>query len=126
MKKIAYLLLPAILFILSLPALATGYEYNWDLNDNEAFALGGGLIIGLIILWIVLMAIGIFFFVFWILMLIDVNKREFAEKNTWLIILIVSFFIGLSWLAALVYYFAIKRESKKQTTVKVEENIEKN
>ena len=56
---------------------------------------------------ICVLAIG--FLIFWIMMVIDCAKREWPEKNTWLIILLVSILIQLHWLAALVYYFTVKR-----------------
>ena len=76
-------------------------------------AAAGALFGGLAIVWLVLVVVGIAFLVFWILMLVDCLKRtnwkQESDKNLWLIILIVGFVVGLSWLAAVVYYFAIKR-----------------
>ena len=48
--------------------------------------------------------------VFWILMLVDVVKRDFKkseEKIVWLLIILFFHFIG-----ALVYYFVVKRKLK--------------
>jgi hypothetical protein len=46
-------------------------------------------------------------------MLIDAFKRtnwqDENQKNLWLVILIVSIFVGFSWLAAILYYVIIKR-----------------
>ena len=53
-------------------------------------------------------AIGIFVFIFWILMIVDVVKRHFhksEEKIVWLLIILFFHFIG-----ALVYYFVVKRK----------------
>ncbi|MFA6604227.1 MAG: hypothetical protein WCT10_05345 [Patescibacteria group bacterium] len=49
------------------------------------------------------------FLVFWVLMIIDCAKRDWPDKNTWLVILVLSILIQLHWLAALLYYFLIKR-----------------
>lgn len=88
-------------------------------------AAGAGLFTSLMILWIIIAVIGTIFFIFWIFMLIDVLKRknwhDANQKNLWMILLIVSVFIGLYGIAAIVYYFAVKRaldkESPKPNTV---------
>jgi uncharacterized membrane-anchored protein len=54
---------------------------------------------------------------FWMFMLIDCLQREEGdfpedkpnEKNNWLVVLLVSFACGMSWLGALVYYFKVKK-----------------
>ena len=51
-------------------------------------------------------------FIFWIVMLIDALRRQWPhedQRTLWLIILIASFFVQLYWLAAVVYFFAIKK-----------------
>lgn len=57
------------------------------------------------------MLIGLAFFIFWIIMLVDCVKRQFEARNTWLAVLIVSLFLQLSWLAAILYYFMVKRKN---------------
>ena len=74
----------------------------------------GGLAIGFVIffffLWFAIIALGIFLFVFWILMIVDVAQRKFKNENDKIVwILIVAL---LSWIGALVYYFAIKKSDK--------------
>lgn len=74
-------------------------------------------------LFFILMALlGLFWFgfmvaatVFWILMLIDLLKREFPPKKQneqiiWVIVLIFTY-----WLGALLYYFLVKRPDQKQS-----------
>jgi len=80
---------------------------------EEVFAgtmfLGGMLVYA--IFMIVMFAIGIFALVFWILMLIDVIKRDFKKENDkimWVLIVVLAGIIG-----ALIYYFIVKRENKK-------------
>ncbi|MBC7333158.1 MAG: PLDc N-terminal domain-containing protein [Actinobacteria bacterium] len=69
------------------------------------------------------MLVGIFFFVVWILMLIDCIKRkenEFPEggenaKTIWLIVLIATWAVGFSWLAAILYYFMVVRKMPRSS-----------
>ena len=50
-------------------------------------------------------------------MLVDVFKRtnwqDDGQKNLWMIILIVSLFIGLSGIASIIYYFVVKKPLDK-------------
>jgi len=72
---------------------------------NELWSLG--IFLPLILIGV---ALAIFLFVFWILMIIDVAKRKFkheGDKIVWIIIVVL-----LGWLGALIYYFAIKRTSR--------------
>ncbi len=114
MKKIAKIIMPLVLFaLLVFPVMAQELDWDWEYTaeDEAAAAIAGGLGIGLIILWLVFAAIGLFFFIFWIIMLVDCVKRQFPERGMWLAILIISIFIGLSWLAAIIYYFVVKRKN---------------
>ncbi len=94
-------------------------------TDAAATAAGGtaaaGLVGGLLIFWLIFLVIGLGLFIFWIIMLIDAFKRtnwqDDNQKNLWLIILIVSIFVGLSGLAAILYYFIIKRALDSKATV---------
>lgn len=114
MKKIflVMLVLP-LLLCLAAPALAqSDYDYDWDTTTTTSDAAGAAVGIGLIIVWIVVIAVALAFFIFWIIMLLDCIKRDFPQRSTWLIILIVSIFVGgLYWIAALVYFFVVKRKN---------------
>lgn len=69
-----------------------------------------GFIFFIIFLWFAMIALAIFLFVFWILMIIDVAQRRFKNENDKIVwILIVAL---LSWVGALVYYFVIKKSNK--------------
>lgn len=100
----------------SAPLLALAeYDYDYDYGtttttDAEA-AAGLAVLGGMLIFWIIAMVIGLAFFIFWIVMLVDCVKREFEQRSTWLAVLIVSMFLGLSWLAAIIYYFMVKRKN---------------
>jgi len=49
--------------------------------------------------------------VFWIFMVIDATKRQWAERNMWLIVLWLSLFFGLYLVSALLYYFLVYRKN---------------
>jgi len=73
--------------------------------------LAPGLLFAVILLIIAIIAFAIFMFVFWILMIIDCTKRKFKsdnEKVIWILLLVF-----LSWLGALIYYFAVKAPNKR-------------
>ena len=74
---------------------------------NMMFGFGiFGLLFGLVVF-----ALSILAFVFWILMLIDCVKRKFkedTEKIIWVLVLIFTGIIG-----ALIYYFIVKNKKKK-------------
>ncbi|MDD5552022.1 MAG: PLDc N-terminal domain-containing protein [Candidatus Pacebacteria bacterium] len=56
----------------------------------------------------------IFSIIFWILMLVDVVKRDFKkedDKTMWVLIIALTGFVG-----ALIYYFMIKRKVPKKKT----------
>ena len=61
-------------------------------------------------LWVTLVAVlfgllGLFLFVFWIMMLVDAIKNQTENKALWVVIII---FLG--WLGAIIYYFAAKKK----------------
>ncbi len=55
-------------------------------------------------------------FVFWLLMLIHAVQHKSPNRDTWLIVLVVSFVTGFSLVGALVYYFAEKKKAELATT----------
>lgn len=76
-----------------------------------AGAAVGAFVILFILFWIVIIGLAIFAFVFWILMIVDVAKRNFKQENDkimWILIVILTGIIG-----ALIYYFMVKRKDKK-------------
>lgn len=99
-------------------AHATDYEYSTDYGTTAASSTAAAGVVGVILVfWIIALVIGLALFIFWIIMLIDAFKRtnwqDDSQKNLWLILLIVSIFVGLSGLAAILYYFIIKRALDK-------------
>lgn len=69
--------------------------------------------IGFFIIWGLMVILGIFLFIFWIMMIIDVAKRQNwkddSEKTLWLLIVIL-----VGYLGAVIYYFALKRDRDKK------------
>ena len=57
-------------------------------------------------IFVIIFAVAIFFFVFWIKMLIHAIKTESENKAVWIILIVV-----LQLLGAAIYYFAVKRKS---------------
>lgn len=103
---------------LAVPALAhAADDYSSTTTDTATGAAAGTAMAGFVGIWLIffliMVAVGIAFLIFWIIMLVDAFKRtnwqDESQKTTWLIILIASIFIGLSWLAAILYYFIVKK-----------------
>jgi len=72
----------------------------------------GGLIILAVLFGLVMLALAVLIFVFWISMLIDCLKRKFkedTEKIVWVIVIVFTGVIG-----ALIYYFIVKVKDKKK------------
>ena len=57
-----------------------------------------------------LFLIGVLFFIFWIIMIVDAAKRKFAESNDKIVWILVLVLVG--WIGALVYYFVVYRRHK--------------
>ncbi len=47
-------------------------------------------------------------FVFWVWMVVDCAKRNFPEKNKWLIILVLGYIVS-----AVFYFFMVKLKNQK-------------
>ena len=71
----------------------------------------GGFVILFIFFWLVLIGLAIFSFVFWILMIVDIAKRDFKKENDKIMWILIVIFTGI--IGALIYYFVVKREKKK-------------
>jgi len=87
-----------------------------DTTGTEAAAgvAAASIFGGLIFVWIVVGLVFLIFFIWWIFLLIDCVKRDFPEKNTWLIVLIVGWLFGFVWLVDLLYYFMVVKKYKSQ------------
>ncbi len=80
-----------------------------DLTNAVPAAAGAGIMGGLLLFLLFIVVLNVALLVFWVFMLVDCLKREWPEKNTWVVALIVSLFFGFHWLSGLLYYFMVKR-----------------
>ena len=103
------------------PALAKAADYNYS-SDYGTTASSSAALGAFAVVWLVFVLgaviIGIALFIFWLIMLIDAFKRtnweDENQKNLWLILLIVSIFVSLWGLSAILYYFIVKRALDKK------------
>ena len=73
---------------------------------NNVSDPSGGFLVGIVLLYGFFILLGLASFVFWIVELIDVARREFRDSGTktiWLLVVIFAHSLG-----ALIYYFAGK------------------
>lgn len=127
MDKITKLLVKStfVTTALASPMMAFAQTADYSTTSSgEMTSAGWGVLAFIVIMFLVLIAAAIFFFIFWIVMLIDAfqrtNWQDDNQKNLWLIALIVSFFFSMSWLAAILYYFIIRKPlGKAVPTAKV-------
>ncbi len=72
-----------------------------------------GLITSFGVAILIIVAISIAFFVWWIFMLVDALRRtnwtDDSQKTSWLAILIVGLILGFGWLVTILYYFMIRK-----------------
>ncbi len=114
MKKfnLAQAALTAVAAVLTLSPAALAHAGDYDYSTGSS-AVGASFAFGLWIFLLVLVVIGLAITVFWVVMLIDAlqrkNWRDESQKNLWIILLIGSFFVSMTWLAAIVYYFAVRK-----------------
>ena len=98
-----------------LPQLAKAaedvYDYSTTTSDAVAATTASGLAIGLIMLWVVAVAIGLAFLIWWIVLIVDLVNRDFPEKSTWMIVMILGFVLGFLWLACILYYFMVVKKN---------------
>jgi len=67
---------------------------------------------GVLIFWFIVGLVRLGFFIWWIVLLVDLSKREFPEKNTYLILMILALFIPVMLeVMCLVYYFGVVKKS---------------
>jgi hypothetical protein len=78
------------------------------MSSDPSSAIAGGIFGAFMLLYVGAIILGILFSVFWIIEIIDVARRQFADPNmkiVWLLIVILLHGIG-----ALVYYFVGKKQ----------------
>lgn len=86
--------------------------YNSDYTTSGADSAAGAAIgLGMMAFFGVLALVGLAFFIFEIMMIMDCVKRDFEQRTVWLVVLIVGLFFGYGWLAAVIYYFTVKHKN---------------
>jgi len=86
-------------------ALAQCYLNGEEIPCSEMPGWFWGFMIGMPIL-------GILFFIFWLVMLIDAIKNQKENKLMWILLIVL-----LNVLGAIIYYFVEKRKRKKTATI---------
>lgn len=56
-------------------------------------------------------ALIVFLFIFWVLMIIDIAKKKFKNDNDKIVWILIVIF--LNWIGAIIYYFVIKKRGKR-------------
>jgi heme/copper-type cytochrome/quinol oxidase subunit 2 len=108
---------PVIFSIILFAAAALSSCTSEDAAVGAAAGLAGIWIIFLVLVWLVVAAIGIFFFVIWIITLIDCAKRDNDEfpdatensKLIWILVIVLAGGIG-----AIIYYFIVMRKMPRK------------
>ncbi|MFA7654289.1 MAG: PLDc N-terminal domain-containing protein [Candidatus Magasanikbacteria bacterium] len=99
-------------------AVALAQEAACKLNGQEVpcdkmLEKAGGVVgwgIGMILLiGLIFFGLGIFCFVFWLLMLIHAASKPINDKVVWVLVIVFTGIIG-----ALIYYFVVKKEFDKK------------
>src|SRR4030042_5573251 len=128
MKRI--LILASFFLLAAMSLLGTGCTSSWMASKWGAEDFFGGMAVsgftGVFICFAVIGGlIGLFFFVIWIIALVDCAKRKPDEfppgtgeenaKTIWLLVLIATFFVTqLNGVAAIVYFFfGMKKKARK-------------
>jgi len=101
--------------LLTSPVLANSYSSS---NSSDgAFAA-----IFMLIIWLLIccsVVLGIFLFIYTIVMIIDVAKRDdYADKSLWLVLLIVGLVFGFSFIITPLYYFLVKKKLDNTVSAK--------
>lgn len=84
-----------------------------SIDPNAAGAVATGIVGAWIFFWIVIAIVVLVGFILWLWAIIDCSKRQFtnpSDKNTWLIVLIVGFVLGLHLIAAIIYLVAGRKK----------------
>ncbi|MCX8178253.1 MAG: PLD nuclease N-terminal domain-containing protein [Candidatus Aenigmarchaeota archaeon] len=89
-------------------------DFHQKLGSEYVFEFVGKIIL---IVFIVLLVLG----AFWLWMLIDAINRQFENKTVWIIVIVLTGFLG-----AILYFFIVRRKLKKQEKEKEYQNQQQN
>ena len=112
-----FLLFVTILSLLALTVFVLPGCTPEDAVTGAAAAGFAGIWIVAVLVWLLMAAVGIFFFVIWIITLIDCAKRDNDEfpdatensKLIWILVIVLAGGIG-----AIIYYFVVMRKMPRK------------
>ena len=80
-------------------------------NALATILAGYGIVFGgFFLLWAVLALVGLIFLIWWVVLLIDLINRDFEQKTTYIVVMIVGLVLGFVWVVDIIYYFAIVKK----------------
>lgn len=125
MKKVTRLLILLVLFVLPFVSYAQCTISNQPVPCGSLsgfLGLFAGLGFFVMFLVAIVIIISILVLVFWVMMLIHAATKNIKDKTLWIVLLAVSFLLGLHLVLAIVYYFAVKKpfDQKNPPTKKTE------
>ena len=95
-----------------LETATTGMENFEDAQAAASATAAGGLLVGGMLIFVVVASlIGVAFLVWWIIQIIDLSKRDFPQKSTWMVLMILSLVFGLNWIMSIVYHFSVVKKN---------------
>ena len=109
------------------PAASTAHadDYGTSTTSNAA---GAGLAFGILALLIATAAVSLALFVLWVVMLVDAlqrkNWQDDNQKNLWIILLVVSFFVSMWGIVAIVYYFVVRKQLGDASSAALPNSVE--
>ncbi len=116
MRKLILASAAAFAALSPLAALAAGPGWNSQWGPSWGYSmmypwpmmgwLGG---FGLFVALFALVCVALF--ILWVVMVLDCVKRDFPERSAWLAILLISLFVNMYWLAAILYYVLIRTKN---------------
>lgn len=80
-------------------------------NDSTGLWVAGVLLI----VWLLIIAAAIAFFIWNIILIVDASQRtnwgnnQGDQKTLWLVLLIAGLILGFGWIVSIIYYFMIKK-----------------
>ena len=115
MKKILSCILALTLLVLVIAGL-TGCTSE-DVAAGAVAGLAGVWIFFAVLIWLIVAGAGIFFFVIWLIALIDCAKRDYKDfpdatensKLIWILVIVLAGGIG-----AIIYYFLVMRKQPRK------------
>lgn len=100
----------------SLASLLPMGAYAMGMQDDSASSAAAGFAIFFLLIMLIFWVVIILLWVFWLLMVIDIAKRDWkndGDRAAYLVLVIL-----LNILGAIIYYFAVKRHLENNTLKK--------